>query len=102
MTANSQMICTFSGEAARVTGAASGIIRVTATAPVLAGLRVLAPEVSSRVVEIAEEDHCAGLSLIQRCADSSEITSSICFLLSGLASYITGTTLLVDGGYSAA
>ena len=39
--------------------------------------------------------------LIKRYAQPGEIADAICFLLSRSASYITATTLMVDGGYTA-
>lgn len=39
--------------------------------------------------------------LIKRYARADEIAEAICFLLSDSASYITATTLTVDGGYTA-
>lgn len=41
----------------------------------------------------------ASHALIKRYADPAEVASAIAFLLSDAASYITGTTLAVDGGY---
>jgi len=39
--------------------------------------------------------------LIKRYAQPAELAAAICFLLSDSASYITATTLTVDGGYTA-
>jgi NAD(P)-dependent dehydrogenase (short-subunit alcohol dehydrogenase family) len=39
--------------------------------------------------------------LIKRYARPAEIAAAICFLLSDSASYITATTLTVDGGFTA-
>lgn len=41
-------------------------------------------------------------SLLRRIAEPAEIAEAICFLSSDKASFITGQTLLVDGGYSIA
>jgi dihydroanticapsin dehydrogenase len=43
----------------------------------------------------------AGAQLIQRCADPREIANAILFLASDEASFITGSHLMVDGGYTA-
>ncbi len=42
-----------------------------------------------------------GRALLQRCASPEEIAEAIVFLASDSASYMTGTHLLVDGGYCA-
>ena len=36
----------------------------------------------------------------RRFCETNEVASAICFLLSQLASYITSTDLLLDGGYT--
>jgi NAD(P)-dependent dehydrogenase (short-subunit alcohol dehydrogenase family) len=43
----------------------------------------------------------AGAQLIQRCADPREIAHAILFLASDDASFITGSHLMADGGYTA-
>ncbi len=43
----------------------------------------------------------AGAQLIQRCAEPREIAQAILFLASDEASFITGSHLMVDGGYTA-
>jgi NAD(P)-dependent dehydrogenase (short-subunit alcohol dehydrogenase family) len=43
----------------------------------------------------------AGAQLLQRCADPREIAQAILFLASDEASFITGSHLMVDGGYTA-
>lgn len=50
-----------------------------------------------RVLARAFADHL----LIKRYAQPAEIAAAICFLLSDSASYITATTLTVDGGFTA-
>ena len=39
---------------------------------------------------------------IGRVGDTNDTTSAILFLASDAASYVTGTTLFVDGGYTVA
>jgi NAD(P)-dependent dehydrogenase (short-subunit alcohol dehydrogenase family) len=43
----------------------------------------------------------AGAQLIKRCADPREIAQAILFLASDEASFVTGSHLMVDGGYTA-
>ena len=43
----------------------------------------------------------AGAQLIQRCAEPREIAHAILFLASDDASFITGSHLMADGGYTA-
>ena len=45
--------------------------------------------------------NCRGLRPLSRSAQPSEIAKPVVFLLSDGASYITGTELVVDGGYTA-
>jgi NAD(P)-dependent dehydrogenase (short-subunit alcohol dehydrogenase family) len=44
-------------------------------------------------------DHLAGATAMQRIGDPDEIANTVLFLASDAASFITGTELVVDGGY---
>ena len=52
------------------------------------------PEAKRREMEEQDSDYC----MMRRLAKPSEIAAAIAFLLSDDASYVTGTTLCVDGG----
>ncbi|XP_065901537.1 3-oxoacyl-[acyl-carrier-protein] reductase FabG-like [Dysidea avara] len=60
------------------------------------------------VMKLAAEDGgrekwepiCANYHMLRRFCEASEVASAICFLLSQDASYITGTDLPVDGGFT--
>ena len=71
-------------------------IRVNAVAPGYTLTEMTKLELSKREwVEIWEE-----MTPMHRFADPSEIAHAVMFLASDAASYITGTILLVDGGYT--
>jgi NAD(P)-dependent dehydrogenase (short-subunit alcohol dehydrogenase family) len=73
-------------------------IRVNAVAPGPVATPMIAGDHHGRS-ELASSfaDHL----LIKRYAQPSEIADAICFLLSSASSYITATTVTVDGGYTA-
>ncbi|WP_256862254.1 SDR family oxidoreductase [Microbispora sp. GKU 823] len=52
---------------------------------------------------VAEEDRRLSVeaTIAKRFGDPAEVAAAIAFLLSDEASYITATTLVVDGGWSA-
>ena len=71
-------------------------IRANAVAPGL----VMTPRVSAYLNE-AEKERGAKNAPLRRSAFPADIASAILFLCSGLSSYITGQTIVVDGGVSA-
>jgi dihydroanticapsin dehydrogenase len=79
-------------------------IRVNAVAPGAVWTQIV-----QRVTREAGMDRAAadrhpdwgGAHLLQRIAEPREIAYAILFLASDEASFVTGTTLMVDGGYTA-
>jgi NAD(P)-dependent dehydrogenase (short-subunit alcohol dehydrogenase family) len=71
-------------------------IRVNAVAPGL----VMTPRVSAYLDEAGRARNVANAPL-RRTAFPADIASAILFLCGGLSSYITGQTIVVDGGVSA-
>jgi NAD(P)-dependent dehydrogenase (short-subunit alcohol dehydrogenase family) len=57
-------------------------------------------EILDRVVAAGLEQTLLGLHPIGRFAEASEVAEAALFLLSDAASYITGASLAVDGGYT--
>lgn len=71
-------------------------VRVNTVAPGF----VMTPRISAYLTE-AEKERGARNAPLRRTAVPSDIASAILFLCGGLASYITGQTIVVDGGVSA-
>ena len=67
-------------------------IRVNAIAPGMTDTEMLSSMTSEIIAEVEENTD------MQRRGQPSEIAAAVCFLLSPLASYISGQTLRVDGG----
>jgi NAD(P)-dependent dehydrogenase (short-subunit alcohol dehydrogenase family) len=59
---------------------------------------ILTPGLEGAVPEGAK-DFLAGATALQRIGDPSEVANTVLFLASDAASFITGTELVVDGGY---
>jgi NAD(P)-dependent dehydrogenase (short-subunit alcohol dehydrogenase family) len=72
-------------------------IRVNAVAPGAVDTPMMRGDHGRVPLARAFADHL----LIKRYARPAEIAAAICFLLSDSASYITATTLTVDGGFTA-
>jgi 3-oxoacyl-[acyl-carrier protein] reductase len=72
---------------------AAGGVRVNAVAPGA----VLTPRVAALMDEVRRAESAASIPL-GRLATPDDIAHAVTFLASDLASYITGQTLVVDGG----
>jgi dihydroanticapsin dehydrogenase len=79
-------------------------IRVNAVCPGVVWTQIVETQAIAMGLDRAAADvhpQWAGAQLIQRCADPREIAYAILFLASDEASFITGTPLMVDAGYTA-
>jgi dihydroanticapsin dehydrogenase len=79
-------------------------IRVNCVCPGVVWTQVVERQAKSMGLDRSGADthpQWAGAQLIQRCAEPREIAHAILFLASDDASFITGTHLMVDGGYTA-
>ncbi len=79
-------------------------IRVNAVCPGVVWTQVVERQALAMGLDRAGADvhpQWAGAQLIQRCAEPREIAYAILFLASDEASFITGTHLMVDAGYTA-
>ncbi|MHB1560590.1 MAG: SDR family NAD(P)-dependent oxidoreductase [Isosphaeraceae bacterium] len=79
-------------------------IRVNAVCPGVVWTQIVEKQATRMGLDRAAVDvhpEWAGAQLIKRCADPREIAYAILFLASDEASFITGTPLMVDAGYTA-
>ena len=79
-------------------------IRVNAVCPGVVWTQIVETQAIAMGLDRAAADvhpQWAGAQLIKRCADPREIAYAILFLASDEASFITGTPLMVDAGYTA-
>jgi NAD(P)-dependent dehydrogenase (short-subunit alcohol dehydrogenase family) len=72
-------------------------VRVNAIAPSVIETALTAPIKERREIY----DKYAAHTVLSRWGQSSEVASAVAFLASEAASYITGSTLLIDGGWTA-
>jgi NAD(P)-dependent dehydrogenase (short-subunit alcohol dehydrogenase family) len=79
-------------------------IRVNSVCPGVVWTQIVEKQAKAMGLDKAAADvhpQWAGAQLIQRCADPREIALAILFLASDDASFITGSHLMADGGYTA-
>jgi NAD(P)-dependent dehydrogenase (short-subunit alcohol dehydrogenase family) len=79
-------------------------IRVNSVCPGVVWTQIVAIQAEAMGLDRAAADvhpQWAGAQLIKRCAEPREIAHAILFLASDDASFITGSHLMVDGGYTA-
>jgi dihydroanticapsin dehydrogenase len=79
-------------------------IRVNAVCPGVVWTQIVETQALAMGLDRAAADvhpQWAGAQIIHRCADPREIAYAILFLASDEASFITGTPLMVDAGYTA-
>ena len=76
---------------------ASHGIRLNAVAPG----RVATPSRDAALVDVAFKERMLGRVPLKRFAESSEVAAAVCYLASPAAAYITGQTLVMDGGLTA-
>ncbi len=79
-------------------------IRVNSVCPGVVWTQIVERQAKDQGLDRAAADihpDWAGTELIKRCADPREIAQAILFLASDEASFITGSHLMVDGGYTA-
>jgi NAD(P)-dependent dehydrogenase (short-subunit alcohol dehydrogenase family) len=74
---------------------ATDAVRVNAVAPGFVATRMTRADHGAADLPGPAATH----ALIKRYADPAEVAAAISFLLSDAASFITGATLRVDGGY---
>jgi len=73
-------------------------VRVNAVAPGVTRTDMVASAIASGAVD---EAMYVGRTPMRRLAEPAEIADAVLFLASDRASFVTGTTLVVDGGWSA-
>jgi NAD(P)-dependent dehydrogenase (short-subunit alcohol dehydrogenase family) len=79
---------------------ASRGIRVNAVAPAVTRTEILDQVIRSAGGAIKTDEY-AGRTPLGRIAETEEIANGVAFLASGRASYVTGETLVIDGGWLA-
>ena len=85
------------GKAAIVPGGSTKIGQVIVAAFRAADVRVMVADIAPA----SEAEGVAPFHMLARAADSEEVAAAVLFLCSDEASFITGTDICVDGGYTA-
>lgn len=103
----------FDGAEVLITGGSHGIGLATANAFAAAGARVTITDRRAnahdyesdlerfRYLQLEAADNAAIDALPGRMGEPDEVADPLLFLCSAAARYMTGTTIMVDGGYSA-
>jgi glucose 1-dehydrogenase len=73
-------------------------IRVNAVAP--GAINTPMMEAAMKAMNMTEAQYAPALSLLNRFGKSREVAQASLWLASDLASYVTGTTIHVDAGYT--
>lgn len=95
------------GRVVFITGGASGIGRATAEQFAQAGARVVVGDIDPAVEQVAGALQAGGAEALaaatplKRLAEPEEVAAAVLYLASDAARFMTGSELVLDGGYTA-